>query len=139
MLKGNGGGEGYSDSGGGQGGVYTCNNLGSRFSFPFFSQTHIYIPQTYIYTPQTYTYTPQTYIYTQQAYIYTQLTYKFTPTNIHHNHTYAQDIQKENRIFIRGEFRQSLGINLFSPFQPEREFKVYKSCKCSQIIWSRVH
>ena len=46
---------------------------------------------------------------------------------------------KENRIYIRVEFRQSLGMNFFSPFQPEREFKVYKSCKCSQIICSRVH
>ena len=27
----------------------------------------------------------------------------------------------------------------FIPFQPEREFKVYKSCKCSQFICSRVH
>ena len=45
----------------------------------------------------------------------------------------------ENRIYIRVEFRKSLGMNLFSPFQPEREFKVYKSCKCSQIICSRVH
>ena len=40
----------------------------------------------------------------------------------------------ENRIYIRVEFRQSLGMNFVSPFQPEREFKVSKSCKCSQII-----
>ena len=46
---------------------------------------------------------------------------------------------KENIIYIRGEFRVSLGMNFFSPFQPEREFKVYKSCKCSQIMCSRVH
>ena len=46
---------------------------------------------------------------------------------------------KENRIYIRGEFRQSLDMNFFSPFQSEREFKVYKSCKFSQIICSRVH
>ena len=45
----------------------------------------------------------------------------------------------ENRIYIREEFRESLGMNFFSPFQPEREFKVYTSCKCSQIICSRVH
>ena len=32
----------------------------------------------------------------------------------------------ENRIYIRGEFKESLGMNIFSPFQPEREFKVYK-------------
>ena len=30
----------------------------------------------------------------------------------------------ENRIYIRLEFRESLGMNFFSPFQPEREFKV---------------
>ena len=29
--------------------------------------------------------------------------------------------------------------NFFSPFQPERELKVYKLCKCSQFICSRVH
>ena len=40
----------------------------------------------------------------------------------------------ENRIYIREELKESLGMNFFSPFQPEREFKVYKSCKCSQII-----
>ena len=41
--------------------------------------------------------------------------------------------------YIRVEFSQSLGMHFVSPFQPEREFKVYKSCKCSQIICSRVH
>jgi len=30
---------------------------------------------------------------------------------------------KENRIYIGGEFRQSLGMNFFSPFQSERELK----------------
>ena len=45
---------------------------------------------------------------------------------------------KENRIYIRVEFRESLRMNFVSPFQPQREFKVYKSCKCSQIICSRV-
>ena len=40
----------------------------------------------------------------------------------------------ENRIYIREELKESLGMNFVSPFQPEREFKVYKSCKCSQII-----
>ena len=40
----------------------------------------------------------------------------------------------ENRIYIREELKESLGMNLFSFFQPEREFKVCKSCKCSQII-----
>ena len=44
----------------------------------------------------------------------------------------------ENRIY-REELKESLGMNFFSPFQPEREFKVYKSYKCSQIICSRVH
>ena len=44
----------------------------------------------------------------------------------------------ENRIY-REELKESLGMNFLSPFQSEREFKVYKSCKCSQIIWSRVH
>ena len=47
-------------------------------------------------------------------------------------------LDKENRIYIRRESKQSLDMNFFSPFQPEREFKVYKSCKCSQIICSRV-
>jgi len=46
---------------------------------------------------------------------------------------------KENKIYIRVEFRQSFGMNFVSTFQPEREFKVYKACKCSQIICSRVH
>ena len=47
----------------------------------------------------------------------------------------AEDI--ENRIY-REKLKESLDMNFFSPFQPEREFKVYKSCKCSQIICSRV-
>ena len=34
----------------------------------------------------------------------------------------------ENRIYIREEFKESLGMNVFSPFQPERELKVCKSC-----------
>ena len=54
-------------------------------------------------------------------------------------HCYCSSRDIENRIFIRGEFKESLGMNFFSPFQPERDFKVYKSCKCSQIICSRVH
>ena len=33
-------------------------------------------------------------------------------------------LTKENRIYIRVEFRQSFGMNFFSPFQPERDFKV---------------
>ena len=45
----------------------------------------------------------------------------------------------KNRIYIREELKESLGMNFFSPFQPEREFKVYKSCKCSQIMCSEVH
>ena len=31
----------------------------------------------------------------------------------------------ENRIY-RKELKESLGMNFFSPFQPQREFKVYK-------------
>ena len=54
-----------------------------------------------------------------------------------YNETLQIDI--ENRIYIRGEFKESLVMNFFSPFQHEREFKVYRSCKCSQIICSRVH
>ena len=44
----------------------------------------------------------------------------------------------ENGIY-REELKESLGMIFFSPFKPEREFKVYKSCKCLQIICSRVH
>ena len=33
------------------------------------------------------------------------------------------DWTKENRIYIRGEFKESLGMNFFSPFQPERQLK----------------
>ena len=32
--------------------------------------------------------------------------------------------QNDKKIDIRGEFRKSLGMNFFSPFNPEREFKV---------------
>ena len=39
----------------------------------------------------------------------------------------------ENKIYIRVEFRESLGMNFVSPFQPERKFKVYKSCKCYKL------
>ena len=41
---------------------------------------------------------------------------------------------KENRIYIRVEFRQSLGMHFVSPFQPERELKVYSSCKLYALI-----
>ena len=51
----------------------------------------------------------------------------------------AKGTAKENRLYIRVEFRQSLGMNFVSPFQPKREFKVYKLCKCSQTICIRVH
>ena len=54
------------------------------------------------------------------------------------NHSGGECLNIENRIY-REELKISLGMNFFSPFQPEREFKVYKSCKCSQIICSRVH
>ena len=40
---------------------------------------------------------------------------------------------KENRIYIRVEFRKSLGMNFVSPFQPEREFKVYKSVNVHKL------
>ena len=51
----------------------------------------------------------------------------------------VRSANKENRLYIRVEFIHSLGMNFVRPFQPERDFKVYKSCKCSQIICSRVH
>ena len=74
----------------------------------------------------------------------TRLVFTFPPkdSTLQYKNAYTSEITllaKENRIYIRGELRESLGMNLFSPFQPEREFKVYKSCKCSQIICSRVH
>ena len=47
-------------------------------------------------------------------------------------------LRMENRIY-REELKESLGMNFFSPFQPERKFKVYKSYECSQIICRRVH
>ena len=72
----------------------------------------------------------------------------FNSRIVHHKHEFLclklcreglkSVINIENRIF-REELKESLGMNFFSPFQPEREFKVYKSCKCSQIICSRVH
>ena len=40
-------------------------------------------------------------------------------------------VGKENRMYIKGEFKESLGMNFFSPFQPEREFKVYINTVCS--------
>ena len=40
-------------------------------------------------------------------------------------------------IIIEG--KESLGMNLFSPFEPEKEFKVNNSCKYSQIIRSTSH
>ena len=54
---------------------------------------------------------------------------------------------KENRIYIRGEFRKSLGMNFFSPFQPEREFKVtnhvnvqklYAACSLDYLFKLRI-
>ena len=58
---------------------------------------------------------------------------KKTTINIEHS------IYIDNRIYIREELKESLGMNFFSPFHPERVFKMYKSCKCSQIMCSRVH
>ena len=62
------------------------------------------------------------------------LTYSFK----FQNKKFVKHLTIENRIY-REELNESLGMNFFSPFQPEREFKVYKSCKCSQIICSRVY
>ena len=42
----------------------------------------------------------------------------------------------ENKIYIRGEFKKSLNMNFFSPFQPEREFKVCKSCMFPRLFIS---
>jgi len=43
---------------------------------------------------------------------------------IHQNLTIiGRDMTKENRTYIRGEFRESVGMNFFSPFQSEREFE----------------
>ena len=39
----------------------------------------------------------------------------------------------------RNEFKQSLGMNFVSPFQPDKEFEVYNSWKCSQIIHHASH
>ena len=46
---------------------------------------------------------------------------------------------QREQIIHRVEFKQSLGMNIVSPFEPEREFKVYNSCKSSQIINSTSH
>ena len=51
--------------------------------------------------------------------------------------TYRQ--REKNIEYIRVEFKQSLGMNFVSPFLPEKELKVYKSCKCIQIIRSTSH
>ena len=58
--------------------------------------------------------------------------------NISYNMEIPWVLLIENRIY-REELKESLGMNFVSPFHPKREFKVYKSCKCSQIIRSRVH
>ena len=46
---------------------------------------------------------------------------------------------KENRIYIRDEFSQSLRMNFVSPFQPVKELKVDNLSKCSQIRHSTSH
>ena len=74
--------------------------------------------------------------------MYTSLLYSWKCTKkqvLNTNSTNVNLTAKENRIYIKVEFKESLGMNFFSPFQSEREFKVQKSCKCSQIICSRVH
>ena len=57
------------------------------------------------------------------------------PVGEEHQYTESSDLVctaanipkvKENRIYIRVEFRQSIGMNFVSPFQPKREFNVYK-------------
>ena len=45
---------------------------------------------------------------------------------------------KENRLYIEWNLSNPLSMNFVSPFQPEKEFKVYNSCKCSQVIRSTV-
>ena len=50
----------------------------------------------------------------------TAVHFTFLPTTAFH-FTFLPT--KENRIYIRGKFRESLGINFFSPLHPEREFK----------------
>ena len=45
---------------------------------------------------------------------------------------------KENRLYIEWNLSNPLCMNFVGPFQPEREFKVYNSCKCSQVIRSTV-
>ena len=42
-------------------------------------------------------------------------------------------MSKENRMCIRVELSQSFGMNFVSPFQPEKEFKVYNSWKCQNV------
>ena len=49
---------------------------------------------------------------------------KFVPVRPYPRTVMALLTHKENRIYIKVEFRKSLGMNLFSPFQPEREIKV---------------
>jgi len=53
---------------------------------------------------------------------------------------YGQSMRDiENRIYIREEFKESLGMNFFSPFQPERSSKctnhinVHKLCAVEYI------
>ena len=50
----------------------------------------------------------------------TAVHFAFLPTTAFH-FTFLPT--KENRIYIRGKFRESLGMNFFSPLQSEREFK----------------
>ena len=42
----------------------------------------------------------------------------------------------QNRDYNRREIRLSISMDLFSPLEPEKEFKVYNSCKCLQILRS---
>ena len=71
--------------------------------------------------------------------IYTYIVVPITCTPHHRYFIQQLHRQREQNIYFRVEFKEFLGMSFFSPFQPEREFKVYKSCKCSQIICNRVH
>ena len=50
--------------------------------------------------------------------------------------THKESKRIENILEWNLENPSVFGMNFVSPFQPEREFKLYKSCKCSQIICS---
>ena len=51
------------------------------------------------------------------------------------NLPFFRGIYSQNRDYYRKEIKLSVGMN-FGTVEPEREFKVFISCKCSQIICS---